>query len=177
MQPAPLTGTTTSAGTTENPTSAGCSPHPSRGQQPCTATPSPNDYMDAARTPHGDNNTPVVTDWPVYLKMQPAPLTGTTTLPSSPPFSGCPDAARTPHGDSNRSCCWMVMGYCTMQSAPLTGTATQRGMQYLSYLGGCSPHPSRGQQPFRPCGLSVTFSDAACTPHGDKKGGVTQGSV
>ena len=81
------------------------------------------------------------------MPMQPAPLTGTAT--------GC----RLPKLEKREM----------MQPAPLTGTATASGSISDRIELRCSPHPSRGQQPFphgAGCGRSV-HRDAARTPHGD----------
>ena len=101
MQPAPLTGTATDLIPRKRARSWGCSPHPSRGQQllvplllvgnpGCSPHPSRGQQhvhssfqfvilLDAARTPHGDNNAVLAFICKPGATMQPVPLTGTAT--------------------------------------------------------------------------------------------------
>ena len=103
-----------------------CSPCPSRGQQQAVRASVTISEVDAARAPHGDNNSCPGRISRAAGEMQPVPLTGTATvvyasnifcdIRCSPyPSRGqqprlvlpypClrSDAARTPHGDNNRS--------------------------------------------------------------------------
>ena len=102
MQPVPLTGTATVPDAAALPlVPDGCSPCPSRGQQPRLVLPYPCLRSDAARTPHGDNNGVDDGKRLNLLVMQPVPLTGTATFSMN--FSPC---------------------VAVMQPVPLTGTAT-----------------------------------------------------
>ena len=56
-----------------------CSPHPSRGQQHVHSSFQFVILLDAARTPHGDNNAVLAFICKPGATMQPVPLTGTAT--------------------------------------------------------------------------------------------------
>ena len=99
--------------------------------------------------------------------MQPAPLTGTATAAAAAPALDFVDAARTPHGDSN-----LGGNRCAVQidavDAARTPHGDSNGFVNISVWikGGCSPHPSRGQQQSFLRKVIVS-RDAARTPHGD----------
>ena len=105
------------------------------------------------------------------LAMQPAPLTGTATVPvgwrrdrwkmQPAPLTGTATDERG-----------ILSSWYPMQPAPLTGTATFLAIPVVLAPGiaGCSPHPSRGQQP--PIKRSVKRA-LRCSPRpsrGRKKG-------
>ena len=127
MQPAPLTGTATFLINIE----------------------SLREEVDAARTPHGDSNVlspvRVVTAMVDDAARTPHGDSNFDHDGAEIPFDQ--DAARTPHGDSNLERLVLAQKGKEMQPAPLTGTATLDGTGRLALYQGCSPHPSRGQQP------------------------------
>ena len=150
MQPAPLTGTATI-------------PLLQIRQQ---------QLIDAARTPHGDNNGYRSSQGWAASRCSPHPSRGQQQRHGADKRLAVVDAARAPHGDSNsphtlessllRCRCSPCPSrgqqqhttfpehfIASMQPVPLTGTATLTASIQRVLLSRCSPYPSRGQQPLR----------------------------
>ena len=78
-----------------------------------------------------------------------------------------PDAARSPHGDSNDICQVLLVERQRCSPHPSRGQQRYRPASVPRPHWRCSPHPSRGQQRFRFDQLGQRLQDAARTPHGD----------
>ena len=144
MQPAPLTGTATPFSAFSCSIFSRCSPHPSRGQQPCLGLLAIHRTGCSTHPSRGQQQGKQTVDSRTE-RMQPTPLTGTaTTVPSCPRIS--------PAGCSPR---------------PSRGQQLFVPEKLVPDQGRCSPHPSRGQQMSSVNLFAQRTLDAACTPHGD----------
>ena len=145
MQPVPLTGTATVPDAAALPlVPDGCSPCPSRGQQPRLVLPYPCLRSDAARTPHGDSNSQNRIHFVSFLA----------------------DAARIPHGDNNPAATCKNTA-TRMQPVPLTGTTTKYGVYHRLISFAMQPVPLTGTATVGLFLLVLGDDDAARTPHGD----------
>ena len=167
MQPVPLTGTATDAAALPLSPDAGCSPCPSRGQQPLGGVAPCIRVVDAARTPHGDNNNTPLSQNILLRRCIPHPSRGQQLRCFVNQTTILQDAARTPHGDNNLALCCRTLACGQMQPVPLTGTTTLLPA-FLRYRTKMQPVPLTGTTTkYGVYHRLISFADATRTPHGD----------